>query len=51
MIPDRVRASLDRRRSGAAGCHKSKRRDDEWELVELEEMSEVLEPMELYGRD
>lgn len=51
MIPDRVRAMLDRRRSNAAGPHKSKRRDDEWELVELEEMSEVLEPGALDGRD
>lgn len=47
MIPDRVRAVLDRRRSNAAGPHKSKRRDDEWELVELEEVLEVFDPGEL----
>lgn len=46
MIPDRVRAVLDRRRSGA-GPHKSKRRDDEWLLVELEELVEVFESGDL----
>jgi hypothetical protein len=47
MIPDRVRAVLDRRRSNAAGPHKTKRRDDEWLLVELEELVEVFESGDL----
>lgn len=47
MIPERVRRTLDRRRSNAAGPHRSKRRDDEWELVEFEAEREVIEPGEL----
>ena len=47
---DRIRWDQLRRRSSAAGPHKSKRRDDEWELVELEAEIEVWEPEELNDR-
>lgn len=46
MIPDRVRAALDRRRSNAAGPHKVKPRDADW-ITEYESERDSLEPGEL----
>lgn len=51
MIPDRVRAVLDRRRSNAAGPHKTVRPHDADWLAEWESERDSLEVGELYGRD
>jgi len=48
MIPDRVRAALDRRRSGAAGFHKRQSNDEQW-LRDYEAEVDSLEPGDLDG--
>lgn len=47
MIPDRVRAALERRRSNAAGPHKTKRRDEADYLADYEAEIDSLDPGEL----